>query len=516
MGKRSTYYLYAAIISSLQFSAETTSSLQQGNLCNPCSFLCSCEDEEYFDWLDDSTRDQAGNLDDRRYWSSDDEGEDQEVVTEVGAVDNESETLGGLLGGLNEGSLKHSLNLDGHMELYSEEGVEEAADTEVGLAVTEVGAVDVGAGKQVSGGSHSGLVNIVRSGGEVGTKEPDPPYPPDIPSESDSDKEDAGYGSGADSTVHKSERAVVWFPPSTGGSSQKRNNQSRFSPGFQGETLNVTNLTKRRKVQVILTELLDGASLLPESCPPAVSVSHADTARPVTRSSSVPGLNQSQFASVTQPYSQAHMSLPPGAAGEGDQPEEEKDKRALVCYTPGKATRMYVDSSNDGLRVTVAQAYLDGPVLQWKSVYEMSRNWSTPERVRSQVKQECAAHQIGMISSNGYLRGLKPQARVAFKPLIFSRNLMRVAGYEISFLTDIFGKPPPPLHLDRLSVNSGGPRGGLHNCGELGPRPRVRGSEGQPGGREKQKADSDKRRSRRLLNRQGVSSIAGLEAERGQ
>ena len=39
-------------------------------------------------------------------------------------------------------------------------------------------------------------------------------------------------------------------------------------------------------------------------------------------------------------------------------------------------------------------------------------------------------------------------------------------------------------------------------------------SEGQPGDREK--ADSDRRRSRRLLNRQGVSSIAGLEAERGQ
>ena len=102
--------------------------------------------------MDDSTRDQAGNLDDRRYWSSDDEGEDQEVVTEVGAVDNKSETLGGLLGGLNEGSLKHSLNLDGHMELYSEEGVEEAADTEVGLAVTEVGAVDVDLGQEQEAG----------------------------------------------------------------------------------------------------------------------------------------------------------------------------------------------------------------------------------------------------------------------------------------------------------------------------------------------------------------------------
>ena len=50
--------------------------------CIPCEGnVCSCEDEEYLDCLDDSTRDQAGNLDDRRHWSSDDEGEDQEVVT---------------------------------------------------------------------------------------------------------------------------------------------------------------------------------------------------------------------------------------------------------------------------------------------------------------------------------------------------------------------------------------------------------------------------------------------------
>ena len=159
--------------------------------------------------------------------------------------------------------------------------------------------MDDGAGKQVSGGSYSGIINNVRSGGEVGTssaKEPDPPYPPDTPSESDCDKEDAGYGSGADSTVLKSERAVTWFPPLTGGSSQKRNNQSRFGPGFQGEPSIVTNFTKRRKVQVIESEILDSASLL-------------------------------QFASLTQPCSQAHVSLTPGAAVEGDQPQEEKDKR---------------------------------------------------------------------------------------------------------------------------------------------------------------------------------------------
>ena len=42
------------------------------------------------------------------------------------------------------------------------------------------------------------------------------------------------------------------------------------------------------------------------------------------------------------------------------------------------------------------------------------------------------------------------------------------------------------------------------------------GSEGQPGDKEKQNAESGRRRSRRLLNRQGVSFMAGPEAERGQ
>ena len=56
--------------------------------CIPCEGnVCSCEDkrqmiffpsgEEYYDCLDDSTRDQVGNLDDQRYWNSDDEDEDQ-------------------------------------------------------------------------------------------------------------------------------------------------------------------------------------------------------------------------------------------------------------------------------------------------------------------------------------------------------------------------------------------------------------------------------------------------------
>ena len=95
------------------------------------------------------------------------------------------------------------------------------------------------------------------------------------------------------------------------------------------------------------------------------------------------------------------MSLSPEPAGEGEQHEEEKDERAVVWYTPGKATRMYIDSSAYGFRVTVAQAYLDGQDLQWRSVYEMSRNWTTPERICSQVKQESTAHHIGVISSNG-------------------------------------------------------------------------------------------------------------------
>ena len=98
---------------------------EKGNVCF-CDFLPS--DEEYYDSLDEATRDQAGDLNDQRYWNSDNE-EDPEVVTEVGAVNEESEALVGLLGGLNEGSLKHSLNLDGHVEFYSEEEGEKAADT---------------------------------------------------------------------------------------------------------------------------------------------------------------------------------------------------------------------------------------------------------------------------------------------------------------------------------------------------------------------------------------------------
>ena len=75
-----------------------------------------------------------------------------------------------------------------------------------------------------------------------------------------------------------------------------------------------------------------------------------------------------------------------------------------------------------------------------------------------------------MISSNGYLRDLKLLAMVAFKPMIFSRNLMRVTGYKISFLTDIIYEPPPPPHLNRLRVSRGGPRSGLLSGREHGQR----------------------------------------------
>ena len=121
-----------------------------------------------------------------------------------------------------------------------------------------------------------------------------------------------------------------------------------------------------------------------------------------------------------------------------------------------------------------------------------------------------------MISSNGYLRGLKLQAMVAFKPLIFSRNLLSVAGYEISFLTDIIGKPSPPLHLDRLSVSRGGLRGGLLSSRELGQREELpKPEEPEP----TKRAESERTRRRRgqsLLNKQRVTFLAGPLGERDQ
>ena len=84
--------------------------------CIPCEGnVCFCEDkrqvtffpsdEEYYEELDEAFK-QLGDLDeDKRLWSSEEEG--AKVVSEVGTEDEESKALGGLLGGLNDGSLKH-------------------------------------------------------------------------------------------------------------------------------------------------------------------------------------------------------------------------------------------------------------------------------------------------------------------------------------------------------------------------------------------------------------------------
>ena len=74
---------------------------------------------------------------------------DTRAVEDEATVEEESNVLEGDDSGGNdglvvnpfftedEGSLKHSLNLDGHVEFCSEDEEEDAADTEVGLAVTE-------------------------------------------------------------------------------------------------------------------------------------------------------------------------------------------------------------------------------------------------------------------------------------------------------------------------------------------------------------------------------------------
>ena len=106
---------------------------------------------------------------------------------------------------------------------------------------------------------------------------------------------------------------------------------------------------------------------------------------------------------------------------------------------------------------------------------------------------------------------------VAFKPMIFSRNLMKVTGYEISFLTDIFGEPLPPPHLNRLRVIRGGPRSGLLSGRERGQREELpRPEEPEP----TQSAESERTKRRRggqsLLNKQRVTFLAGPLGERDQ
>ena len=106
---------------------------------------------------------------------------------------------------------------------------------------------------------------------------------------------------------------------------------------------------------------------------------------------------------------------------------------------------------------------------------------------------------------------------VDFKPWIYSKNLMRVAGYEISFPTDTIGEPSPPLHLERLSVRRGGPQGHLTLTSRaLGQREELpRPEEPEPA----QRAESERTRRRggeRLLNKRRVNFLAGPEREGGQ
>ena len=145
--------------------------------------IFSPSDEEYYKDLDEASRKHSGELDeDKRFRSSEDEG--AKVVTDVGAEDEETKVLGGPV----VVSLKHSTNLDGHMEFCSEDKEEEAAGAGVGVAVTEVGTEDNGAGEHVRVDSYSGPVNSDVGGSEVGdgdTGGPRPPDPPDTALESD-------------------------------------------------------------------------------------------------------------------------------------------------------------------------------------------------------------------------------------------------------------------------------------------------------------------------------------------
>ena len=157
--------------------------------------------------------------------------------------------------------------------------------------------------------------------------------------------------------------------------------------------------------------------------------------------------------------------------------------------------------------------------LQWRSVYRMSRAWTTCEKKYSQMAQESTALFKGIISSKRYLMGVKSQAVVA---LVFSsiesaravmhRNLLRVAGYDISFLIHTSDLPYPPLHMERLRMRAEGLQDGqmeelsrpeLHNPDITGAQPRLA-----------QRAESDRgmrRRSERLLCRRRVSFLIGQE-----
>ena len=116
---------------------------------------------------------------------------------------------------------------------------------------------------------------------------------------------------------------------------------------------------------------MKGASLQPLVCTPAVSVILSVNARTVTHSCTVPEQYQRQPAPMTAPrspmvpYDLGHMLLFPGPAGEGEQQvcEEDKDERGMLPITPGKATRMYGNSSADRMRVTVTHQQA-GPAVE--------------------------------------------------------------------------------------------------------------------------------------------------------
>ena len=82
--------------------------------------------------------------------------------------------------------------------------------------------------------------------------------------------------------------------------------------------------------------------------------------------------------------------------------------------------------------------------LQWRSMYEINRAQTTCEEKYSRTKQESAALLHGIISSQKYLREVKFQAVMTFKPMIFNgikapyvvmhRNMLKATEYDMSFL----------------------------------------------------------------------------------
>ena len=72
----------------------------------------------------------------------------------------------------------------------------------------------------------------------------------------------------------------------------------------------------------------------------------------------------------------------PAVKGKETVCEEDEDAREILPFTLSKATRLYADASSDRIRVTVTQVYMDLTVdLQWRSVYEMIKAWTTYKHV---------------------------------------------------------------------------------------------------------------------------------------